>query len=364
MRSFKTYSFIILLVITPVLLGLLLPGFWYPPFYGDLTRIGNLSEQDYGWQVTQKYYPELLFKRDVEKYTSYSDVVVIGDSFSMPTRVTKPHEQGKYIYWTNEFANKTGLSITAIHVDALSIDELVASESFRLHPPKIVIYQSAERGVERRLKNTLKQPCKNLYSPKVDAVLIKNMNILSSDDKLLKKNYWLDYETNVYVVRHKIKKLFKNATTDKVKLIPLKNVAPFSSKEKMKLLIVKDDYLKEKLTHNELNEIHCNLIDIQNKIQENGYTLFFTMISPDKLTMYAPLAKDTSIVKKSILEQVELNKNINWIKVGTVLGEAIDRGQLDIYRPNDTHWGSTGGELVSDEVISQLQSRGILYNSY
>ena len=189
------------------------------------------------------------------------------------------------------------------------------------------------------------------------------MNILSTDDKLEHKNYWLDYETNMYVARHKIKRLFKNSTSNKVKLIPLKNAAPFSSIEKKKLLILNGDYEKEKITQKELNGIHCNLINIQNKIQKNGYTLFFTMISPDKLTMYAPLAEDISLVKKSILKQLQLNKNINWIKVDTVLGKAINQGQLDVYRPNDTHWGSAAGELVSEEVISKLQSRGIL-NSY
>lgn len=347
----------------PVLLGLLLPGFWYAPFYGDLTRIGNLSEQDYGWQTPQKYYPELLFDRNVEKYTSYSDVVVIGDSFSMPSRTIKPNEKAKYTYWTNELANKTGLSITAIHSDTLSINKLVSSEAFRLHPPKIVIYQSVERGVKGRLNKAINQPCKNLYSPKTDAALINNMDIFPQDDKFIKKNYWLDYETNVYVVRHKLKKLFKESASDKVRVIPLKSIAPFSSKEKMKLLVVKEDYLKEKLMPETLQKIHCTLLGFQNKVQKNGYTSFFTMISPDKLTMYAHLAKDTSMVEKSILKQVELNKDINWIKVGTLLGEAIDRGQLDIYKPNDTHWGSTGGELVSDAVISQLQSNGILHKN-
>lgn len=363
MQSFKTYSFIILLVITPVLLGLLLPGFWYPPFYGDLTRIGVLSEQDYGWQVPQKYYPELLFKRNVEKYTSYSDVIVIGDSFSMPSQVVKPHTKGQYIYWTNEFANKTGLSITALHIDTLSIDELISSEAFRLHPPKIIIYQSVERGVKGRLKTSLKQPCKNLYSPNVKSVSIKHMNILSTSDKLRHKGHWLDYETNVYVARHKIKKSFKKSAASKIKILALNKIAPFSSKEKKQLLILNGDYVKEKLTDKELNEIHCNLINTQNKIQKNGHTLFFTTIFPDKLTMYAPLAEDTAVMNKSILKQVQLNKNINWIKVDTVLGKAIVRGQLDIYRPNDTHWGSAAGELVSEEIILQLQSKGIL-NSY
>ena len=165
----------------------------------------------------------------------------------------------------------------------------------------------------------------------------------------------------MYVARHKIKKLFKKSTADKVKIIPLKSAAPFSSKEKMKLLIVKEDYLKEKLIPKTLHKIHCTLLDFQNKVQKNRYTSFFTMISPDKLTMYAHLAKDTNIVEKSILKQVELNKDINWIKVGVLLGKAIERGQLDIYKPNDTHWGAAGGELVSDAVISQFQSKGILY---
>ena len=203
----------------PLLLGLLLPGFWYAPFHGDLTRIGNISEQDYGWQIAQKYYPNLLFKRDSEKYTSYSDVVVIGDSFSMPPRLIKSNEQGKYIYWTNEFANRTGLSISAINIDMLSIDELVSSEAFQVHPPKVVIFQSVERGIEGRLKRTSQQACRNLYTPEVDPVPVNNMKILASNYELSRKYFWLDYETNVYVARHKIKKIFKMSKADKVKFI-------------------------------------------------------------------------------------------------------------------------------------------------
>jgi hypothetical protein len=50
------------------------------PFYGDLTRTGLLSEDDYGWQAEQPQIdPTLLHSVAVDQ----ADVLVIGDSFSL-----------------------------------------------------------------------------------------------------------------------------------------------------------------------------------------------------------------------------------------------------------------------------------------
>jgi hypothetical protein len=66
-----------------VLMGLWIVSLTSPIPYGDLTRIGRLSEREFGWTAPPpKVDPALLKGTPVDQ----ADIMVIGDSFSMTFR--------------------------------------------------------------------------------------------------------------------------------------------------------------------------------------------------------------------------------------------------------------------------------------
>lgn len=83
-----------------VIIAMLLVTLFTPAPYGDLTRIGRLSDADFGWRAP----PPVVDKADVQGVPlSEADVVVVGDSFSMTHRWQSKLVQQGYkvstIYW-------------------------------------------------------------------------------------------------------------------------------------------------------------------------------------------------------------------------------------------------------------------------
>ena len=91
--SFKKYSLI--LACPFFLLAFLIWNMesWFEPLNGDLTRLGYLFEEDFGWNKQQPLVP-------IEHMKSFSieeaDVLVIGDSFSVWTCMAKQASFGRF----------------------------------------------------------------------------------------------------------------------------------------------------------------------------------------------------------------------------------------------------------------------------
>ncbi len=83
-----------------LIVAMLLITLFTPPPYGDLTRIGRLSDADFGWRMPPPVVDKALV-RGVP--LSQADVLVIGDSFSMTYRWQSKLVQSGYkvstIYW-------------------------------------------------------------------------------------------------------------------------------------------------------------------------------------------------------------------------------------------------------------------------
>ncbi len=93
-----------------------------------------------------------------------------------------------------------------------------------------------------------------------------------------------------------------------------------------------------------------NLIEYQNKVQANGATLFMAMIAPDKLTAYSEFIGNDNVAHLSRIEETADTEGLNLVRIHKPLIEAIHDGVIDVYLPNDTHWGSAGHSNVADEL--------------
>lgn len=110
--------------------------------YGDLSRLGRLSDAAFGWQQPPPRLPDTEQLRAVP--LNQADIVVIGDSFSMT-----------YV-WQSELV-RAGYRVTTIYWG--SYDETMCSDvqqwlidaGFR---GKLVIFESVERLLKERLKRS------------------------------------------------------------------------------------------------------------------------------------------------------------------------------------------------------------------
>lgn len=130
--------------------GLLIVTLKTPPFYGDMTRIGLLSESAFGWTIEPPQVPtEYLQAAPI----SQADILVIGDSFSMSNR------------WQSELT-RAGYRVTTIFWGQINealcsdLNDWLDRAGFR---GKLVIVESVERLLADRLAHT--QTCSKMQKP-------------------------------------------------------------------------------------------------------------------------------------------------------------------------------------------------------
>ncbi|MDM0076746.1 hypothetical protein QTH90_20220 [Variovorax sp. J2P1-59] len=133
-----------------VIVALLVTTLATTPPYGDLSRIGQLSDYEFGWQLDQPHVePKYLRASPVTE----ADILVIGDSFSM-------------IYRWQSVLTKAGYRVTTIYWGQLNealcddFDAWLDRAGFR---GKLVILESVERLLGERLTKT--QKCTKMQRP-------------------------------------------------------------------------------------------------------------------------------------------------------------------------------------------------------
>ena len=122
-------------------LALLLWTLLTPPFRGDLTRLGRLSETAFGPTLAQPVVPPAL---RVSSALQEADVLVIGDSFSAPLR------------WQSVLVER-GLRVATIGWQTLGplcadLGEVLRTQGFR---GSAVVVESVERGLSAHLDDAL-----------------------------------------------------------------------------------------------------------------------------------------------------------------------------------------------------------------
>jgi hypothetical protein len=110
-----------------------------PAGYGDLTRLGWYANPLYAPARPQLEFQAVKFK--VGPYEGCHDIVILGDSFSAAG-------------WPNYLAAQ-GWSVAVVPPSDtasrnLDVEGLVSSAAYQVYPPKLFIYESAERELSDR----------------------------------------------------------------------------------------------------------------------------------------------------------------------------------------------------------------------
>ena len=332
--SSKYYNKILLTVFT--ILGVCISAlmFWLQPFLGDLSRIGGFTENDYGWNGQQKKFTKPHYKigDSIDDYDQYYDIVTIGDSFSVN------QEQS----WQNYLALSTNSTIITFHRQTVTASSLLNHSQFKETPPKLFIFEIVEHGIQTALHDiTLSHQESNGTLDVTNEFNVEEVNFdsyMQSYTRVTENKFSMD--TALHYLKINIRQLLGS----RKKVIPyqLKNKRKFFSNRAIDtVLFYHLDNLKLSITNKEWEIIEKRFAALQHLSELNQKTKFLSMVAPDKRTAYSGLINDGEKYP-SVLDLMPNINRVNWIDVLGGINKMIDNEEVDIYLPNDFHWGYKG----------------------
>jgi hypothetical protein len=364
--KFKIYNSVVLGSVGILLLIILWFAVALEPLDGDLTRIGNFKESDYGYNTAQETFESNLaeFAEGGKDYNFYRDVIVVGDSFSDQRR--------RRFGWQNFFIKGTGLSlVTFFHnAQANTLEDLTTSEGFVRHPPRILIYESVERGLySLMLRSRHRGQCKEQPELAIDPIPINELSIRTTHsnrnnrtrfDAPLWDHAANNFEYSLLYVSLALKIIFTPGSGTSVDELPIRNRQLFSNKRSNYILVLKDDYKKSGLGKSELESIECGMFNLQSIVEKNGKTKLLIMLVPDKTSAYSDFILDNKNIPGSIIPRIPNTAKMPLPRIDLAIREAIADGETDVYLPNDTHLGSGGNRIAADCLINYMIDKGML----
>lgn len=356
MHKRYTISLVIFLFLEMMLM--VMTTFYLEPPEGDTTRLSGYSENDFGWNK-----PKKIFEKPIQPlqdfYDHYSDVLVVGDSFSFGGVLNMMNYP-----WQTFLTANTGWSVSTIShyttktnppsYDPTLLPSIVNSETFKKTPPKVFVLEVVERQLDilpkfpgvcknqNHLDEPFSLPIKPIsdLTPNLQVVRLKKKPIFTKQIAYSQKYWWSFFQFNS---GHNQAYLFK-----------LNKLNLFSSKVNDRLLVYEGDVKKKNWNDKLLESISCTLINMQNFVQENGKTFFVVMIAPDKLTAYSPFLKDQSLVNINAIQRLKTDKALHIPRFDLPIQNQIDKGVMDVYLSNDTHWADEGQKSAADTLTNYL----------
>lgn len=314
------------------------------PYKGDLTRIGGYTENDHGWNDPQQSFPEseVIDATGLDDYNKPFDILILGDSFS------NIHKGGPYDSWQEHLIRSTGMSLIRFHLARLNPTDLIKHPQFLEHPPKLIIFQIVERGLQGALHH-LTQPIESPSQKSFQAVDFKLIEGHSKD--MIRWPRDTSPSQSFNTAAHFLKTKFKHLTSSRRKTLSFSlTKACFSSTKNSTLLTFFGDLDRNPLTEGSWKKISARFENLSDLL--GAHAPFALMIAPDKSSVYTPWIESdhsfTSGIDRLTLSGV---KTINLLEP---LRKGVEEGLLDIYLPNDSHWGSMGHKIAADTILEEV----------
>ena len=349
----RRYNLVLAALLGPTVLLLSVASALLEPYAGDLTRLGGYREADFGWNGYQKRFSPPLYElvaTRAMKSPGHVDIMILGDSFSRDTKAS----------WPNYLVNETGLTVNVYRHDRLSVEKLVKSDAFLADPPRVLIYQIVERNLAG-LQRKSDRPCvtRNKTLPAAP-LMARPLGVEPELQSRKARASFLNFPQSIdYLGKTAMRSIFGRDPTP-TRRLALTREAPFSGSEKQQLLVYKGDLGKSAWTEATWRDIRCGLVRMQNRVQANGKTFFVAMVAPDKLSAYSDLLSDRQYSTLSRIDILAGDSGLHLPRIDIQLKQEISNGTVDVYRGNDTHWGSTGYELAAKGVLDYLIQAGVI----
>jgi hypothetical protein len=312
-----------------VFVGLLLQTLFTPAPYGDLARIGRISDHDFGWRIDPpRVDPALLRGAPVAQ----ADILVIGDSFSATHR------------WQSQLA-KAGYSVATTYwqdIDETLCDDFdhwLEAGGFR---GKLVIIESVERIVDFRLERS--RDCRQMKKPLVAKPEVPSPPL----DHV--PGFALNWEGQIYAgfltqrcTRAAIAGKKRSGCDQQTHARAVADgCALFSNRRcEMALFLAQDEASRE------LTAAHA--AQLQAFGQARGTVPILWMMVPDKTTTYLKPAHSRDFVKA--FGDAGLGPDL------FAFAQQQKTAMRDFYMPNDTHISMQGQLVLGDRMVQAVKEK-------
>ena len=243
--------------------------------------------------------------------------------------------------WTAFFKNVTGLTGFTFHQDHYNLDQFVKQIQQSKRKPKFVIYQSVERYAVPLLMSIAR-------GYKCDAPITLNRkriifnNTSSEPEPLPIERSMVVNSFNLNVPTAYIKLLLSLKKPRVIRESIVAESTLFSNEKSNHLIYHYEDRKKSRYSGKQLLLAQCGMKAFAAKVDEElgVSTIFF--IAPDKSSLYGNWFEDQSKRVASIIPEI-VELDVNFVDLYSPMVAAENKGVMDIYLPNDTHWGASGG---------------------
>jgi hypothetical protein len=309
-------------------------GFYLEPISGDLTRVGNLSERDFGWNVSQ---PEIQVRATDRNLKP--DVIVIGDSFSGGN------------FWQSVVMQKTSLQIATFNWLSLGHPSCIESwlEAMAREYPsaRTIIIQTIERSFYERF-SAEKAVCKRV-SAAPSTFLAKPTEVTRSQ---IVREIMPDPIYAIKASLDSFKRFEQTTRRGGTTVEPLARSDMFSNRRSDLLLYFSGDDDKTYWNEN-AKRTSIELLSNLNAIAKRKNLRLLIVGVPNKSTIYKPYFKTvkSDLTAPSIWDEMR-NNRIPYIDLYSQFASKV-ASTKDFYLPNDSHL-STVGNIAMGDTIAQI----------
>lgn len=344
MNKKKIYLALFGICYAPLCAAVVALSLWLEPFEGDLTRTGRLAENNYGWQHPQKRFPKdttQYAELSNEDYSGKQDVLVFGDSFSHFSMLGEARTFG----WQLLLQESSDHTVFTYHLQNKNIDQWLENTPPEQWPDYIV-YQEVERTLKER-----PLPTEVCESPRFPPLTLEY-------DAIPFPATMIEYQrqpralVEVNAAIHWLRGRFN--PKQKAVILDLERDDLFSNRYSSQTLIMPHAIkYNRRMPPGRVEQVACYLGNLKHKAESNGRTRMIIAVTPDKYTLYAPYAVNLPTPAINLVE--ELNKQgLPVFRYDQVLASEIQAGTVDVYLPNDTHWGAEGSRVFASAILSQM----------
>ncbi len=310
---------------------------YYQPLSGDLTRLGYLSENKFGWynpQPQQKVFSTPALD---------PDILVIGDSFSAKN------------IWQSRLTEMTGFTTNTISWENFKESPYCIVLAMKNAHPKIkyVLIQSVEPEAVSRLQQLghFDTDCDNPITVKtIDLHQYRTQAARKVDGSIT------DYKFLTRMALNELNLHRDHFLSEKTYVSRLLNDGLFSNKKSEFLLFYINDIKNKKSWSN--STIKKSLVSYQKYSQAlltNGVTPIL-LVTPDKLTVYANYLQNKSVLPNHHFWEIMKDSKVNAIDLKEGFHD-LPSQIIDLYLPNDTHLSTRGYQEMARIIMKNLNDK-------
>jgi len=313
---------------------------------GDLARMGYLPRH-----IDRRKNAVDLPRRhfEITEYTGQTiDVITLGDSFSHGLGL------GNNRFYQDYLASLSDLNVLNLqpysgaknYLEVIAI--LLNSGYLAELKPRYVLLEMVERSCVSRLDEPVDFTITDTLE-KSRSFYNNGTAIFNNTGDLPETSYF--NTGNLKFLLYNIGYLFSDhAFSGKVYRTSLRE-SLFSGAHGNELLFVDKDLRKLKSVNSEVvTKINDNLNELARRLKSHGIELIF-MPPPNKYTLYRRFLADDSYPQSFFFEELRpLPKEYQFIDTKEILDRELDRGEMDIYYKDDTHWSWKASKAIFEQV--------------